>query len=173
MTKENNGKAARRRAVKRLAFCAVTVLVLTVLFVCIFQRADNNNGGQQRIGIPMNGQMPRRLGLAGHQHSHRHHSSHIHHSGNAPEAFDETGMDPHDVAVRFRQELFEQLETKDEIALLKDVLEAKLNLVEIVGIEEEVVRSPKNSYNGVYGRFCRLNFAVHKENPSNGESTNL
>jgi hypothetical protein len=177
MTKENDGKAARKRAVKKLLVVAVTVLVLTVSLLCLFVQVDNNNYNnnngqqQQRFGIAMmNGQMPRRLGHQQHSHQQRRHRHHQGDGGggDVPEALDETGMDPHEVAVRFRQDLYNQFDTKDEIALLEDVLEARIHLVEIVGIEEEVLRAPQHSYNGVYGRFCRLNFDVHKENPSSG-----
>jgi hypothetical protein len=174
MTKENDGKAARKRAAKKLFIIAVVMLVLTVSFLCLsFQVSSNNNkiNRQGRFGIPMmEDHMSRRLGRQ--QHSHNHPRRHDNGGGDVPEAFDETGMDPHEVAVRFREDLYHQFETKDEIALLEDILEARIHLVEIVGIEEEVVRAPKHSYNGVYGRFCRLNFAVHKENPSSGEYSN-
>jgi hypothetical protein len=165
MAKENNGKAARRRTAKRLlALCGCSLVLVITLMGFRGNSGNNINNGSVQFGFPMNGQMPRRLGGPGHR---RHRSSHQ--QKHPTEPFDESGMDPHDVAVRFRQDLYDQFESKDEIALLEDVLEARIHLVEIMGLEEEVVRSPKNSYHGVYGSFCRLNFAVHKENPSSGK----
>jgi hypothetical protein len=172
MTKENDGKAARKRAVKKCIVVAVSTLSLTVSFLCLLFQVNshnnNNNNGHDRYGFPMmNGQLPRRLGRQKQLSQHRH-RRHRDSDGNIPEIFDETGLDPHEVALRFREDLYHQFETKDEIALLDDVLEARIHLIAIIGIEEEVVRAPKHTYNGVYGSFCRLNFAVHKENPSSG-----
>lgn len=167
MTKENNGKAARRRATKKFVLVAMCALLLTGAVLLCFR----GSGGIDRLrfGIPMNGELPRRLGLGGNNNKHRHSRRRHHSKGEVPPAFDETGMDPHDVAERYRQELMDQFDgAQDEIALLEDVVEARIHLVEIVGLEEEIIRAPKSSYAGVYGRFCRLNFAVHKENPSSG-----
>ena len=48
------------------------------------------------------------------------------------------------------------------------ILRGKLNLVELRTKHGELADAPEDSYDGVYGVFCRLNFAVHKEDPSSG-----
>jgi hypothetical protein len=170
MTKGNDGKAARQRAMKQLVCASSSILVFTVLLLCRRGGSNDYSIRNKPIVSSMDGHDPRRLGRT----RQVHHNSRQRPSGSggegAPEIFDETGMDPHEVAVRFRRDLLRQAESKDEIRLLEDVLEGKLHLINIMGVEEELVRSSENSYAGVYGRFCRLNFAVHKENPSSGKS---
>ena len=48
------------------------------------------------------------------------------------------------------------------------ILSGKLNLIDIRVNRNEMARAPAGSYNGVYGTFCRLNFAAHKADPSGG-----
>lgn len=61
---------------------------------------------------------------------------------------------------RKRSSDFDRSEIKDLI------LQGKLNLVEIRTKYNELADADEDSYDGVYGVFCRLNFAVHKEDPS-------
>jgi hypothetical protein len=159
MTKGNDGKAARRRVMKQLLCLSLSVLTFTIVFLCF--RGNINNDNNPKTGIPMNGRMPsNRLG------DHKKRQYNHHHGSGISDVFDETGMDPHEVAVRFRRDLLHQAETKDEVTSLEDILEGRLHLVDIMGVDQEVQRSPAHSYAGVYGKFCRLNFAVHKANPS-------
>ena len=56
----------------------------------------------------------------------------------------------------------------DKAKIMAKVLKAELHLVDLSIKEDEVLRSPSNSYSGVYGIFCELDFSKHKEDPSSG-----
>jgi hypothetical protein len=49
------------------------------------------------------------------------------------------------------------------------ILEGKLNLVDITFDKHALAKAPKDSYEGIYGVFCQLNFAAHKNDPSSGK----
>lgn len=55
---------------------------------------------------------------------------------------------------------------KHEVAEL--IMRGKLNLVELHTKHGELADAPEETYDGIYGTFCRLNFAAHKEDPSSG-----
>lgn len=59
----------------------------------------------------------------------------------------------------------------DKALIMAKVLKAELHLVDLSIKEDEVLRSPSNSYSGVYGIFCELDFSKHKEDPSSGTCT--
>lgn len=48
------------------------------------------------------------------------------------------------------------------------ILSAQLHLVDLEVDYEELAYSPSETYAGIYGRFCPLNFAAHKKNPTEG-----
>ena len=49
------------------------------------------------------------------------------------------------------------------------VLAADFNLIDLQVTSESALRNaPANSYDGVHGVFCQLDFAKHKEDPSSG-----
>eukprot|EP00980_Cylindrotheca_fusiformis_P026953 scaffold18138_cov128-Cylindrotheca_fusiformis.AAC.19 len=77
-----------------------------------------------------------------------------------------------DKAHRFRKELHKDYNKHKfhEPEMLEKILEAEINLVDLEVIEEEMLRSHPSSYAGVYGHFCQLNFAVHKEDPAADDS---
>ena len=49
------------------------------------------------------------------------------------------------------------------------ILAADLHLVDIDVDARELRRSSSGTYEGVYGVFCKLNFKVHKEDPSSSK----
>ena len=49
------------------------------------------------------------------------------------------------------------------------ILAADLHLINIDADYRELRRSPSGDYEGVYGTFCKLNFQVHKEDPSSSK----
>jgi hypothetical protein len=53
------------------------------------------------------------------------------------------------------------------------ILEASLHLVDLEVDYEELAYSPSDAYAGIYGRFCPLNFAAHKKNPTAGTTTQV
>lgn len=55
----------------------------------------------------------------------------------------------------------------DDQASLDLILSASIHLVAVTADPSELKASAQ-SYSGVYGEFCALNFAVHKEDPSAG-----
>jgi hypothetical protein len=67
---------------------------------------------------------------------------------------------PHVVAI--------DLEKEDHADIVNDILAAQLNLVNILAPESSQVRfnDEENTYTGVYGDFCQLNFGAHKQDPS-------
>ena len=73
------------------------------------------------------------------------------------------------LARQFRKDLETQYDDSvDEAELLQRALEAKIHLVDLHVVEEELLAAPSKSYAGVYGEFCRLNWKIHKDDPSGG-----
>ena len=72
---------------------------------------------------------------------------------------------------RTNYEFQRNIEMRPEYTL---ILSAELTLVDIEIVRRELQRSStfheEESYAGVYGIFCKVNFAVHKKDPSAGTS---
>jgi hypothetical protein len=75
-------------------------------------------------------------------------------------------------ASQFRKDLLDQFARKDEGEILDMVLQAKIHLVDLHIVEEELLRAPSNHYAGVYGSFCKLDWNLHKQDPSAGTCSN-
>ena len=78
-----------------------------------------------------------------------------------------------DSARQFRFSLHRQFsgsDKEDEAQVLQDVLAAKLQLIDLMVVEEELLRAPPNSYAGVYGKFCNIDWTLRKRDPSAGTS---
>jgi hypothetical protein len=73
----------------------------------------------------------------------------------------------------WREDIHDQFLDKEESEVLEMILSAEIHLVDLHVDQEEVRRSPPNSYAGVYGSFCQLDFSIHKKDPSSGEYTKL
>ncbi|CAJ1961351.1 unnamed protein product [Cylindrotheca closterium] len=72
-----------------------------------------------------------------------------------------------DKARKFRNDLHKQHhEDFNEAEMIEKILEAEIHLVSLGLNEEELSRSHPSSYAGVYGHFCKLNFAAHKKDPA-------
>jgi hypothetical protein len=71
-------------------------------------------------------------------------------------------------ASKNRNDLKDQFSEKSEGKLLESVLSGHMHLVDIHIVQEELSRAPSNSYAGVYGKFCRLDWSLHKKDPSAG-----
>ena len=74
-------------------------------------------------------------------------------------------------ARQFRFSLHRQFsgsDKEDEAQVLQDVLAAKLQLIDLMVVEEELLRAPSNSYAGVYGKFCKIDWTLRKRDPSAG-----
>jgi hypothetical protein len=69
----------------------------------------------------------------------------------------------------WREDMQDQFLGKDEFEVLEMILSADIHLVDLHVDQEEVMRSPSNSYAGVYGSFCQLDFSIHKKDPSSGK----
>lgn len=79
-------------------------------------------------------------------------------------------------AAEFRRNLHLQFRAdgqRDEDDVLQDIIDAKLHLVDLKIIDEELEAAPRNSYAGIYGSFCKLNWEMHKRDPSAGTSSVL
>lgn len=61
-------------------------------------------------------------------------------------------------------------EKEDETHVLDKILSAEIHLVNIQAPEPAHVRAnhEEETYTGIYGDFCELNFALHKQDPSSG-----
>jgi hypothetical protein len=73
----------------------------------------------------------------------------------------------------WREDIHDQFLDKEESEVLEMILSAEIHLVDLHVDQEEVRRSPPNSYAGVYGSFCQLDFSIHKKDPSSGEYPKL
>jgi hypothetical protein len=186
MTKGNDGKAARRRAVKQMLGLAGCALVFTIIFVTTNsgKTTTTTKSASRHNDEPFS--MSHHGGHGGRQHHHqqrrylgRHHQHDHHQHATGKDGKDDdddksstegdiNNMDPHDIAVRYRHDLIQQFESEEEIKYLEDILNAKIHLMDVYAVQEELERSPANSYSGVYGSFCKLNFQAHKDNPSSG-----
>ena len=155
MTKENNGRAARRLLIQRLSIVLASFLVclgcLHILGIGKAAAAANNNrrgGGHNDKHIPhdilKDRSMVRRNGFA--RNTKEHHSSH---NTNGPDIVHVT-FDTSESTTT----------TADEIQLL--LLNAQVHLVDIVSTDTD---SPVTQ-NQIFGDFCTLNFAAHKKDPS-------
>ena len=51
------------------------------------------------------------------------------------------------------------------------LLSGSLNLIEIHSDIASLAEAPANTYSGVKGTFCRLNFSLQKKDPSAGKNT--
>ena len=156
MTKGNDGKGARRRVTNQLLFMTGCVVVFVVGFLCLSGRQEEANASRGGRGLRDSKGQQGRKGRPGR-------------GRGAADA--EESMDPHEREVRYRRYLIDQFESpEEELELLDDVLNGKLHLIEIELVGKEMERASEDSYAGVYGSFCRLNFAAHKANPSSGTS---
>jgi hypothetical protein len=72
-------------------------------------------------------------------------------------------------ASKFRNDLKDQFSEKNEGKLLESVLSGHMHLVDLHIVQEELSRAPSNSYAGIYGNFCHLDWSLHKKDPSAGE----
>jgi len=96
------------------------------------------------------------------QHHHRdddHHHHHIHHDDTTAADADDDANDNDNRRKRshFKKRQIEEL-----------IFAGKLHLVDLHSKRSELADAATDSYDGVYGIFCRLNFQVHKDDPSSG-----
>lgn len=157
--KENDGRAARRKTTHRLIVLGSGALGCLVL-----------------LGVTGRFLSPLMRGGAAARHSS--------HGLRDPQGGDQdaaaaaaTAAAPPASAHAFRRALHNQFglgnllgknKKKDQAQVMKEVLAADLQLVDLTVVEEELLRSPSNSYAGVYGKFCKLDWSLRKRDPSAG-----
>ena len=129
--KGNDGRAARRRSIKRILVGISTVfLVLLVRYIITTTQKETTT----KLSMLRNG-----------------------------------AKDSVNKAREFRKELEHSYANEhDEGQLLQQILEAKIHLVDLEVVEEELMQAHPSTYAGVYGHFCQLNFAAHKHDTSAG-----
>lgn len=148
--KGNDGKAARRRSNQQvLVVCGSLLSLLVVLTLTgviapslsIFSSTadDDRHFGSMRLRNSVMGGMTEGLRQAAAQTSHQ-----------------------------VKASMQRQWAHKDEATLMKEVLAAELELVDLTVVESQLAKSPPNSYDGVYGEFCRLDWSKRKRDPSAG-----
>ena len=149
--KENDGKAARRKLTNRLLKIIGFFFVLIIIFSFL------GLGGKRKRNL-----REPRMSRFGEK------------VGKFRDAMRERATDKVRDAVRekaadFRLGMRQQFSEKDEGKILERVLSGHLHLVELETVEEELLSAPPNSYAGVYGKFCRIDWSLHKKDPSSGE----
>ena len=138
--KENDGRGARRKKLKRMRWLGgVCVALSLALFLLTLLSRRSSTATSSRS-------------LKGQEHRLR-----------RKPALSQWGEN----AMRFRDQMKDQQENEAEI--LQMALDAEIHLIDLFVVEEEMLSAPKNSYEGVYGKFCRLDWQLHKNNPSEGE----
>ena len=184
MAKGNDGSAARRRTMRKLLTAVAIALVVTLVIVF-------NNGEHNQKDYPIHDQrrqkrrnLPGGHGSGGHEqldddvHSHKRGDE----SGDKDDDSTESG-DDHDLdddggdggskrrwkaeyglAAQYRKELIGRKNTENRAEVLEGILNGSVNLVDLEGVRPS---SSSGSYVGVEGLFCKLDFALHKNDPSN------
>ena len=152
--KENDGRAARRKLNRQLlivfTFCVTLVVVLT--FLGGLGGSSSSNGNKlRRASAEFVDRVQDRLPNGGGRRR-------------RPHPMNGRGRDDTDDGGSYQE---------DKAEILEKILSAQYNLVDLHVVEDEVLRSPANSYAGVYGSFCELDFSQHKEDPSSGTYGNI
>ena len=139
--KENNGRGARRKLIRRLTFIIAPFVVLFGFLTLIgFGRFR-----RQQLRSAVQGEKYGHAGLGG--------------GG---------GGGGLGASTSWKQKLQKQFVRAKESDVLEQILSAQLHLVDLHIEQAEVARSPSDSYEGVYGSFCQVDFSLHKKDPSRG-----
>eukprot|EP00531_Pseudo-nitzschia_arenysensis_P003996 CAMPEP_0116126888 /NCGR_PEP_ID=MMETSP0329-20121206/6561_1 /TAXON_ID=697910 /ORGANISM="Pseudo-nitzschia arenysensis, Strain B593" /LENGTH=489 /DNA_ID=CAMNT_0003620979 /DNA_START=72 /DNA_END=1538 /DNA_ORIENTATION=+ len=178
-TKGNDGSAARRRTIRKLIVSIVVALGLTLLLIHNSEgpkstsihhgKHDDDGDDDDRLG---NNERPRR------RHNGHHESpddegdddddDHVH-VDIGDDGGNSRGKKQWDfdfgLAAKYRKELIGHRNTDKRAEVLEGILNGSVNLVDIAN--DNVRPSTDGSYEGLDGKFCKLNFAVHKSDPSN------
>ena len=149
--KGNDGRAARRKLIRRAWMVGSSLVgIIVVLWVGkAILGTQNHHFYYPYDGVASSGRLlrdPRRAAAA---------------------VMNRAGESAH----QFRYSLHRQFSGSnkmDEAQVLHDVLAAKLQLIDLTVVEEELLRSPANSYAGVYGKFCKVDWTIRKKDPSAG-----
>ena len=147
--KENNGHAFRLRQAKRMMWLGGSMFVCSLVVWYTVHSSSTGGGGGSIIGSGGGSRLLRDMAAAP--------RNFVANSGNNGEGT---------AAQEFRRKLSQQFEDETEVELLEKVLAGELNLMDLYVVEEDLDRSPSNTYNGVYGMFCNINFEIHKRDPS-------
>ena len=124
--KENNGRAARRKSLRRLGVVAAVAVAGLFLVVTVISSRHSQSSSRSK---PL---AQRLRSLADH-------------------------------AVNVRPQT---TWTSDTDALLQEIVQAKLHLVDIRTDTASLATSSGSDYQGMYGAFCRLDWSIHKQDPS-------
>jgi hypothetical protein len=143
MAKGNDGRASRKKITWQLlwVFGGFLCLIIVLSLLGGGSNNNNNNSNNQLRDTPVSRA--------------REHLGRLRNAG-AEEALEN------------RNDLKDQFSEKSEGELLESVLSGHLHLVDLHVVQEEMSRAPSNSYAGIYGMFCRLDWSLHKKDPSAG-----
>jgi hypothetical protein len=151
--KGNSGRGARRKVGRQLLWLCGGCLGLVVVLM-VLGRGTGSDGSKQ---LRENQQRQRPFGRIRQA------------AQGAAQSLREASRAAQDQAKEFRSGLSDQFDRKDEGEILELVLNAEIHLVDLNVVEEELLRAPPNSYAGVYGSFCKLDWKLHKKDPSGGK----
>jgi hypothetical protein len=152
--KGNDGRAARRKTSHRFAVVAAGIMGGLILLCVLGVLPVPFGAASSGDGEPYRKKAARLL---------RDPTGHHHDGGEAA-----AGPSSKKTARQFRNSYQNQFDGHDEAQVLKKVLAAELQLVDITVVEEELLRAPANSYAGIYGKFCTLDWTLRKKDPSAG-----
>ncbi len=172
-TKGNDGSAARRRTIRKLIVSVVVALGLTLLLiyksegpksVMVHSKHDDDGDDDDRLS---NNERPRRRHYGHHESPDEGDDGDDHDLGD--DGGESRGKKQWDfdfgLAAKYRKELIGHRNSDKRAEVLEGILNGSVNLVDIAN--DNVRPSTDGSYEGLDGRFCKLNFAVHKNDPSN------
>jgi hypothetical protein len=138
--KENNGKGARRKVTRQLAI-VIFAFILLIAFLTFFGSGGARRGSKLRTEANRWAQR-----------------------GDTKQKLARNQGEPE----QWQEKMRNQFDFLSEPQVLELILSAEIHLVDLHVNKEQLLRAPTNSYAGVYGNFCKLDFAPHKQDPSTG-----
>ncbi|GKY96347.1 hypothetical protein MPSEU_000594400 [Mayamaea pseudoterrestris] len=141
--KENNGRAARRKTMHRIGWIAVAFLVVLIILFKPFgggSKAEEHRQRRQELA-----QRLRKFA------SEAVNANPIHAMQQKLGSHDSSGTNAW---------------KSDTEEVLEQIVQARLHLVDIRSDTSSLSTAAKGDYSGVYGSFCRLDWSIHKQDPS-------
>lgn len=138
--KENNGRGARRKMARRVVVIVTVSLLSVVIFLAIGPSNSSSNHHSSK----------RRQQLSQHLRSLANRAAEVvpmyrTKKDKSGERSSDSDSDQH---------------------VLNDIVQGKLHLIDIRTDVSALSTSHNSEYSGVYGSFCRLNWSIHKKDPS-------
>ena len=182
MAKGNDGTAARRRTLRKLSIAAAISLVVTFLIVSRGSSSTQNKAGHGFGRMEQNRRRHLPEGWNGGVHGRSGPDDDTSGSGDDDASGSGDDRDLHDdggrspmkqrwkamygLAQQYRKELVAGRDSESREEVLDGILNGSVNLVDLVNVQN-AAPSDDGAYEGVKGVFCKLDFSLHKNDPSN------